>query len=271
LKYIYDLLLLYSQANKIIQIIMASTTEQIMTLVNDLDASQRSTLVKSIWALNKSEKPVLSDEQKAENKRAAIAKSVATRAEKRAQAIADGTITPKTDKPPLSDEEKAERKIAANEKRKATWALKRAQNTSNSSPKSPPRPRGRPKKSSQNPIVISSDDEGSHNSVNDNEEVSTYDVSIYDSSMSHQHSSDEPVVADEPEPEPVVADEPEPEPVVADEPEPEPVVADEPEPVVADEPEPEPVVADEPEPEPVVVDEPKPKTKRGRPKKNITN
>ena len=139
---------------------MASTTEQIMTLVNDLDASQRTALVKSIWALNKSEKPVLSDEQKAQNKRAAIAKSVATRAQKRAQAIADGTITPKTDKPPLSDEEKAERKIAANQKRKATWALKRAQKTENSSPKSPPRPRGRPKKSSQNPIVTSSDDEG---------------------------------------------------------------------------------------------------------------
>ena len=139
---------------------MASTTEQIMTLVNHLDASQRTALVKSIWALNKSEKPVLSDEQKAENKRAAIAKSVATRAHKRAQAIADGTITPKTHKPPLSDEEKTQRKIAANQKRKATWALKRAQKTENHSPKSPSRPRGRPKKSSQNPILTSSDDEG---------------------------------------------------------------------------------------------------------------
>lgn len=160
MKYIYDLLLLYSQANKIIQIIMASTTEQIMTLVNDLDASQRSTLVKSIWALNKSEKPVLSEEQKADNKRIAIAKSIATRAEKRALAIANGTIIPKTEKPSLSDEEKAERKAAANEKRKATWASKRSQKISDSPPKSSPRPRGRPKKSSPSPIVTSSDDEG---------------------------------------------------------------------------------------------------------------
>ena len=158
MKYIYDFLLLYSQANKIILNIM-TTTEQIMILVNDLNASQRTALVKSIWALNKSEKPVLSDEQKALNKRAAIAKSLATRAHKRAQAIADGTITPKTDKPPLSDEEKTQRKIAANQKRKATWAHKRAQKISNSPPKSPPRPRGRPKKSSQIPIVHSSDDE----------------------------------------------------------------------------------------------------------------
>ena len=229
---------------------MASTTEQIMTLVNDLDASQRSALVKSIWALNKSEKPVLSDEQKAENKRAAIAKSVATRAQKRAQAIADGTITPKTDKPSLSHEEKSQRKIAANEKRKATWANKRAQKISDSPPKSPPRPRGRPKKSSQNPIVHSSDDEASHNSINDTEEA-TYDMSTYDSSMSHQDPADDP----EHEHEPVVTDEHEHE--HNPEPEPEPVATDEPEP--------------EPEPEPVVTDEPKPKTKRGRPKKNITN
>ena len=160
LKYIYDLLLLYSQTNKIILNIMTSTNEDIMTLVNQLDLSQRTALVKSIWALNKSEKPVLSEEQKAENKRAAIAKSVATRAEKRAQAIANGTITPKTDKPSLSHEEKAQRKIAANQKRKATWANKRTLLISQSPPKSPPRPRGRPKKSSHPHIIHSSDDEG---------------------------------------------------------------------------------------------------------------
>ena len=138
---------------------MAYTNEEIMNIVNQLDASQRTALVKNIWALNKSEKPVISDEQKAENRRAAIAKSVATRAEKRALAIANGTIIPKADKPSLSDEEKNQRKIAANEKRKATWANKRAHNTSHSPPKSTPRPRGRPKKNSPSPIVHSSDDE----------------------------------------------------------------------------------------------------------------
>ena len=139
---------------------MSSTNEHIMTLVNQLDLSQRTALVKSIWVLTKSEKPVISEEQKAENKRVAIAKSIATRAEKRALAIANGTIIPKTEKPSLSDEEKAERKAAANEKRKATWASKRSQKISDSPPKSSPRPRGRPKKSSPSPIVTSSDDEG---------------------------------------------------------------------------------------------------------------
>lgn len=139
---------------------MTSTNEQIMTLVNQLDVSQRTAIVKSIWALNKSEKPVISDEQKIENKRIAIAKSIATRSQKRALAIANGTIIPKTQKPSLSHEEKTERKVTANEKRKATWAYKRSQNISQSPPKSSPRPRGRPKKSSQNPILHSSDDEG---------------------------------------------------------------------------------------------------------------
>ena len=127
---------------------MTSINEQIMDLVNQLDARQRSAIVKDIWALNKSEKPVLTDEQKAENKRAAIAKSLATRAAKRAQAIADGSFTPKSPSTPLSDQEKTQRKLAANQKRKATWANKRAIKLANSPPSSTPRPRGRPKNSS---------------------------------------------------------------------------------------------------------------------------
>lgn len=137
---------------------MTSINEQIMDLVNQLDAHQRSAIVKDIWALNKSEKPVLTDEQKAENKRAAITKSLATRAAKRAQAIADGSFTPKSPSTPLSHEEKNLRKIAANQKRKATWAIKRAQKLANSPTPSTPRPRGRPKNSS--PSVQSSDSEG---------------------------------------------------------------------------------------------------------------
>ena len=90
---------------------MNSINERIMDLVNQLDARQRSAIVKDIWALNKSEKPILTDEQKAENKRAAIAKSLATRAAKRAQAIADGSFTPKSPPTPLSHEEKTQRKI----------------------------------------------------------------------------------------------------------------------------------------------------------------
>ena len=137
---------------------MNSINERIMDLVNQLDARQRSAIVKDIWALNKSEKPILTDEQKAENKRAAIAKSLATRAAKRAQAIADGSFTPKSPPTPLSHEEKTQRKIAANQKRKATWAQKRALKLANSPPPTPPRPRGRPKLSS--PSVQSSDSEG---------------------------------------------------------------------------------------------------------------
>ena len=123
---------------------MTSINEQIMHLVNQLDAPQRSAIVKDIWALNKSEKPVLTDEQKAENKRAAIAKSLATRAAKRAQAIADGSFTPKSPSTPLSQEEKNLRKIAANQKRKATWAIKRAQKLANSPPPSSPPPHSPP-------------------------------------------------------------------------------------------------------------------------------
>ena len=134
-----------------------SSTESIMTLITELSLTERQKLVKDIWALNKSERPTYTDEEKAERKRAAIAKSVATRAEKRAAAIADGTITPKTTPVELSAHDKAERKRLANEKRKATWAKKRADKNSNSPPSSPPRPRGRPKKITISNSTTSSD------------------------------------------------------------------------------------------------------------------